>query len=697
MLNSPNLEEKTYEDLMAEAFGEIPLYTEEWTNFGPADPGVTILENFSAFTILQQNHINQITPPVQQKLLELAGFRAKKGRCARTLLSAENLNRELYIPVNHKFHLGDICYETDRPIKLEPWHLTGVYGFSGGKWHDFDFLLDHETAIVADAFGNDPAPGDCLYFVADGMPAPGQELIFYLEVPERHSRNPFEKGGNNSFAGIRWECYTSAGFEEMHVKDETACLMTSGELRMRLPQDAAAWYDETPESGYVIRARLERASYDIPPRLSSVSGFLFPVLQKDTLSICQTFNRVTNISFGSSLLQEGYIAVYCREEKGASYHRYTEAGDWSRRGRFYDVSSDDNGMYTFTFDQSKYGYGPAKVKDAVKIVVYTEEIMRRYSLGTVFGMDDQTISLPEGHVVPDSFCIIAQRIGADGEDVYDFVRPNRFGENDLTYYLHEDEGEIVIEDAGQFVGAHLYMGGFAVTKGEDGNVRAGSTFVMEEMPSVKFVNPMPGNGGCYKETADQVKSRFLKDLETPYTAVTAADYEQTVRRTPGLCIRKVKAFVNDDSNTVKIAVMPDTEEEFPALSDIYKKTIEDLLEKRRLLTTRIEVTGPVYARVNVRGSVYVRPNYEQCEEKIEEAVHRAVDSIRSDRGFGEPVRFDEVFHAIEALDCVEYVYDLSLQTPDPMFARIVNSDVIPIPNCLCYAGEIRIETVLDML
>ena len=36
MLNSRNLEDKTYEELMAQALLQIPLYSQEWTNFNPS-------------------------------------------------------------------------------------------------------------------------------------------------------------------------------------------------------------------------------------------------------------------------------------------------------------------------------------------------------------------------------------------------------------------------------------------------------------------------------------------------------------------------------------------------------------------------------------------------------------------------------------------------------------------------------------
>ena len=57
MLNYHMLKEQTFENLIQEARNQIPLYTREWTNFNPSDPAETILENISAFSILQQAYM----------------------------------------------------------------------------------------------------------------------------------------------------------------------------------------------------------------------------------------------------------------------------------------------------------------------------------------------------------------------------------------------------------------------------------------------------------------------------------------------------------------------------------------------------------------------------------------------------------------------------------------------------------------
>ena len=79
---------KTFEEKMGDALSNIPLYTDEWTNYNPSDPAMTILETLVGFETLQQDSMDDIPVRVRQNLLKLVGFQIKKGKSARLLLSA---------------------------------------------------------------------------------------------------------------------------------------------------------------------------------------------------------------------------------------------------------------------------------------------------------------------------------------------------------------------------------------------------------------------------------------------------------------------------------------------------------------------------------------------------------------------------------------------------------------------------------
>ncbi|HVH30681.1 MAG TPA: putative baseplate assembly protein, partial [bacterium] len=46
-IRPPALDDRSYNDLVAELVARIPAHTPEWTNPVPGDPGVTLLELFA--------------------------------------------------------------------------------------------------------------------------------------------------------------------------------------------------------------------------------------------------------------------------------------------------------------------------------------------------------------------------------------------------------------------------------------------------------------------------------------------------------------------------------------------------------------------------------------------------------------------------------------------------------------------------
>ena len=462
---------------------------------------------------------------------------------------------------------------------------------------------------------------------------------------------------------------------------------------MWIPEDACA-YSDTPESGYCVRVTLERAEYDVRPRVTAIEAFLFEVWQKHTIAESMSFGKSREVHVTSGMGEEVYVNVFAREAKGESYRAYDYSFDPDRQGRFYDRQDAENGDIVITFDKNKRGFAPERSRDWVRVVLYTEDVMRHYRIGQVLGYDNQRIELPYQKLVAHNFCIIARRLDEGGEEIYDFVRPEHNEDGSLYYHLFESDGVIEIEDAGDFIGAELFLAGVATHRGEEGNIRAGNTLIsVGDKSGNTYYNPGEGKGGAFRETMEDVRKRFLVDMSESYTAVTTADYEALVRSTPGLCIHKARARMDETKNLVSVAVKPGTDEEFAKLPRIYRDVITKRLEQRRLLTSRIELVQPVYTAVNVTGTVYVKLHYENCEEEIKEKICEHVNYLNSDKNFGDRLHFDEVFHAIETLDCVEFVYDLSIRSQSTNAAKMEDADILPAYNCLLYPGVIQIETV----
>ena len=692
MLSVEELQSRTFEERMDDVMRELPLRSSEWTNYNPSDPGMTILENLTAFSALQGAEIATLSYRARMALLKMAGFVPGRGKCSRVLLSADELDSPLTLASGQRFHLGNLCFETNRETHVGACRLTGVYSCENDEFRDISFVLDRELAVPARLFGEEPAEDNAVYFVFDGDVTDLKEIILYARMYANGHRNATVDRTEHIFADTRWEVLTESGFQEVSVRDYTGAFVSSGEIRISLSDCDPLVYTDTPEFGYCIRAVLKRADYDIVPRLTNLYGFLFEVWQKDTLAHSVSFNRADRIRVKSPIGENVYYLIFGKEEKGSSYRRYEMVGTGGITGRFCKYSESANGL-DIIFDENEFGYAPYKCKECVRVIIYNEQIMRTYSVGRVIGFDDQELALTVSNIVQENFFLIARRKDEEGY-LYDFVRPERKIEGGLYYHLLEKEGRIVIEDAGDFIGADLFMGGVSVTNGEYGNITSGNRIsIDDEDVEATFLNPGDGTGGTFRETLEQVRARFLRDMRTPFTAVCASDYESLVRSTPGLCIRKTKAVTDDRENMVRVVVMPDTGENLPKLNDIYIEKISKRLEERRLITTGFQIKQPAYVAVGVRCTVYVKKHFTDCRKQIEDRISACIDYINSDRNFGDRLLFEDVFHAIEDLPCVEYVYELSLHSENNKLAQVKENDIIPRYDCLCYPGNIQLSIV----
>ncbi|MBQ9633348.1 MAG: hypothetical protein IJV04_10645, partial [Lachnospiraceae bacterium] len=285
MLTYISNEGKTYEERLAEAITQIPLLTEDWTNFNPSDPGITILETLTGFETIQQDGLMEASQRVQINLLKMVGFKIKRGRGARLLLAASHINQPTVFPPNHRFTIGELSFETNRRMEIDNFHLEGIYGYKSDTeaFTDLELLLDRETVVPIRIFGRHPKVDDAFYLVANRLPEAGKETIFYFSLQERYNRNPLTERMANTFASLEWECYTQNGWTKVDVRDNMNAFLMSGEVKLWIPEGAAV-YEETPKKGYCIRARLKRAEYDVVPKVTSIEAFLFEVWQKRTYS-----------------------------------------------------------------------------------------------------------------------------------------------------------------------------------------------------------------------------------------------------------------------------------------------------------------------------------------------------------------------------------------------------------------------------
>jgi hypothetical protein len=85
MIPSPNLDDRTFEDIVQEAIRLIPQYCPEWTNHNRADPGVTLIELFAWMTEMTLYRLNRVPEKNFLAFLDLMGITLTPPQPARTV------------------------------------------------------------------------------------------------------------------------------------------------------------------------------------------------------------------------------------------------------------------------------------------------------------------------------------------------------------------------------------------------------------------------------------------------------------------------------------------------------------------------------------------------------------------------------------------------------------------------------------
>src|SRR5689334_1116287 len=86
MIPAPKLDDRAYDDLVAEALRLIPRYCPEWTNHNPSDPGITVLELAAWMTDVILYRLNRVPEKNYIAFLNLLGIKLRSPQPAHALL-----------------------------------------------------------------------------------------------------------------------------------------------------------------------------------------------------------------------------------------------------------------------------------------------------------------------------------------------------------------------------------------------------------------------------------------------------------------------------------------------------------------------------------------------------------------------------------------------------------------------------------
>src|SRR4051812_3085895 len=129
----PNLDDRSWKQIVDEAVRLIPRYCPEWTNHNASDPGVTLLELYAWMTEMVIYRLNKVPEKNFLTFLDLIGVRLKPPEPARVVLEltpSEGADGELIVRKGTQVATlqaggGDpVTFETLRDLTLLPVHVV---------------------------------------------------------------------------------------------------------------------------------------------------------------------------------------------------------------------------------------------------------------------------------------------------------------------------------------------------------------------------------------------------------------------------------------------------------------------------------------------------------------------------------------------------------------------------------------------
>lgn len=161
MIPPPKLDDRAFEDIVAEAIRLIPRYAPEWTNHNLSDPGITLIELAAWMTDLILYRLNRVPEKNYVAFLNLLGIKLKPPQAARGLLTfslVEGADRQLIregtqVATPQAADEDTVTFETVRDLVVTKTKLDKAFSYWNETYSDNSMYLGGGREGGFEAFG----------------------------------------------------------------------------------------------------------------------------------------------------------------------------------------------------------------------------------------------------------------------------------------------------------------------------------------------------------------------------------------------------------------------------------------------------------------------------------------------------------------------------------------------------------------
>lgn len=691
-LPKSNLDDRTFDELVEECLLRIPRYCPEWTNYNPGDPGVTLIELFAWLVDQMLYRFNQVPRRHYVALLELLGIRLEPPKPAQTSLTfyltksqlepkqieagtevatIRTENQEAVIfTTDHDLTVGQpyikhvllaantINHPTKDTLDASPENtLQGQKQYidpeeKRQKWHDLTRPLSLFKSCQ---------PNNCFYMVFEPV-GQGRSNVYTTRAQGtaqtiQTTQNQDSIAGNVlaiTFRGpeavttgintenppLRWQAWNGKAWEDGILRrsqdDQTKGFsfdklgqeapnpVSEGvDVILHLPQHWPATSFDDGEGDqeniyhghwircvYEIDQTLDQYGYERSPEILglNVRAIGGTVSASECVQVSEEFLGISNGKPGQTFnLDNRPILTRTAEEH---IRVVLPDGNVEHWDEVPDLANSDKDSRHYLLDSlgGRIQFGPL-IREPSQISNQTRERSRLQSWGRTSESRIRSVAFSSNTSLMDDPALPAT---LDAED----------------HSLERQYGKVPP------LGAEIYMTGYRVGGGSQGNVQAKKLTVMKtSIPYVKRVTNYPkATGGLDAESLDDAVMRVPALLRTRKTAVTPEDFEHLARQlTLTRPVHRAHAVTKPELTTpgvVRLLVIPTPSStlEYPdfshgihphefSLDEKFKDELNQKINLHKALGIRVETESPQFVGIRITAQILLEPQYRNANSE----------------------------------------------------------------------------------
>jgi hypothetical protein len=680
-VDPPNLDDRTWREIVEQTRALIPRYAPEWTDHNPSDLGIALIELFAWIVESMIYRLNRVPEKNFIEFLNLLGITRDPATPASTFLTykiAPRSSSPVIIPKGHQVSTPQteieegIVFETDGELTVLPINLTTALSINQTQIED-----------VTSALVGSPLTGKKITIAAnqsillvlgfDAASTERIELLFRFTEPVKENQiniNWHYCAGNNT--PENWSAITP-------VNDGTEGMQSNGIISLQVPAD---WTAQNPEnwSEAEIADDLKQPRFWLGIRISNTTAES-GTPQAVEIGIRYILFNSVNATNALTISQPELLGVSSGEPFQFFELRYQP-------------------LFKQPRVQDPYEHLIIQIREALDNGEFTEWTTWTYQAdlpkcaGNHYRLNPVTGTITFGNYHP--------TISPDGHGTI----PRRGSEIRAFTYRY-------------------------VVGGVQGNVPANSIQVIR-MPIGNLTgvtNLGAAIDGADEESIEDTKRRAPEMLRNRYRAVTVEDYEYLAREA-STEVKKVRCLaprqftegdrrptgaeigdawsyggIDRSIGTVNVIIIPQASlsnpNPRPMPSEELLREVSDYLEERRPVTTRLHVTSPRYLPINVITEIKVwqkafdngllqQGDYQQkVRDKILSKISRFLDPIwggveGNGWEIGQEINISSLFEVIQPDPEIGFIADLKLAAGQPFYQptdrpESINQPLVRVP------------------